>query len=142
MNIYKNARSAAGMTQEKWAEALGLAVDSVRRYENGERIPDDLTVTMMAELSAIPSLGVWHLRNKSEIAAAVLPELARMTLPQATVNLLLAVKNIAPDIDLLLEIAKDGEVSGEESADFREIVNDCNELISAAMAVRFAERER
>ena len=38
-NIYKNARRAAGYTQETAAEQLGLSVESVRAYETGQRIP-------------------------------------------------------------------------------------------------------
>lgn len=29
-NIYRRARTAAGLTQERWAEILGISVDSVK----------------------------------------------------------------------------------------------------------------
>ena len=31
-NIYKTARRIAGMTQERWAEAIGVCAESVRNY--------------------------------------------------------------------------------------------------------------
>ena len=36
----KALREAAGMTQEKFAEALGVSVWAVRDWENGRRSPD------------------------------------------------------------------------------------------------------
>ena len=38
-NIYKNARDAAGFTQERWATFLGVSVESVRLYETGRGLP-------------------------------------------------------------------------------------------------------
>ena len=42
-NIYKNARRAAGFTQEAAAEQLGLSVESIRAYETGQRVPVSYT---------------------------------------------------------------------------------------------------
>ena len=38
-NIYKTARLAAGLTQERWAEVLGISTESVRLYETGRGLP-------------------------------------------------------------------------------------------------------
>ena len=43
-NIYQAAREAAGMTQERAAELIGLSVESIRSYETEKRIPADETV--------------------------------------------------------------------------------------------------
>ena len=40
-NIYKRARATAGLTQERWAEQLGISVESVRLYESGAGLPSD-----------------------------------------------------------------------------------------------------
>ena len=72
-NIYKNARIAAGLTQERWAEHLGVSADSVRKYESGERMPGDDVVLTMAEVSGQLILPYWHLTRKSRVAAAILP---------------------------------------------------------------------
>jgi len=138
-NIYKNARHVAGFTQEKWAEALGLATDTIRRYENGERLPDDFTVTLMAEVSGLSALGVQHLRHRSELAAEALPEVESVSLPQAVLNLLVTAKELQPDVDMLLEIARDGIISPDEKNEFDEILKDLRGLIAAAMAVQYAE---
>lgn len=56
-NKYKIARQMAGMTQERWAEAIAVDVRSVARYETGETIPSDETVAMMVEISGLAALG-------------------------------------------------------------------------------------
>ena len=140
-NIYKNARQVAGLTQERWAEALGLAPDTIRRYENGERMPDDATVKMMAELSGLSPLAYWHLCRKSMAAAEELPEVERVPLPEAVLRLLVCIKEIQPDIDLLMQIASDGVIGATERADFDMIVEELSGLVSAALEVRYAEQK-
>lgn len=140
-NIYKNARQVAGLTQERWAEALGLAPDTIRRYENGERMPDDATVKMMAELSGLSPLAYWHLCRKSMAAAEELPEVERVPLPEAVIRLLVRIKELQPDLDLLMKIASDNAVTPNESADFDMIVEELGGLVSAALEVRYAERK-
>ncbi|MBR6353965.1 MAG: helix-turn-helix transcriptional regulator, partial [Oscillospiraceae bacterium] len=48
MNIYRNARQVSGLTQERWAEALGLSAEAVRQYEAGKILPSDEVVLRMA----------------------------------------------------------------------------------------------
>ena len=138
-NIYYNARMAAGLTQERWAELLGLTADTIRRYENGERLPDDYTVKTMAEISQVAALGYWHICRKCELLAGELPKVERLPLSQAVIRLLLAVKEIEPDIDTLLEIARDGKVSHEEDADFEAALETLDGLVGAALGVKYAE---
>ena len=38
-NIYKAARRAAGFTQERASELLGVSVRSLADYETGQRLP-------------------------------------------------------------------------------------------------------
>ena len=42
-NIYRNARLAAGLTQERWAEYLGISTEAVRQYENGTIMPQEMS---------------------------------------------------------------------------------------------------
>ena len=34
-NIYRQARETAGMTQQRWAEMLGVSTEAVKQYESG-----------------------------------------------------------------------------------------------------------
>lgn len=138
-NIYKTARRYAGLTQERWAEAVGVSVDSIRTYENGSVLPADATVAAMCEISNHTALGYWHLRNKSPLAADTLPEVEQLPLPQAVVQLLCAIKDFGDYHSDLLEIAADGKVTTIEAAAWENIVARLDAVIRAAIQVKVAE---
>lgn len=140
VNDYKIARVTAGMTQERWAEKLGVSVESVHLYETGRGLPSDEVVQTMIELSMMPVLGYWHMSRKSRLAAELLPEVPEVDLPQAVVKLLGAMRcfEISHRVDELLKIAADGVVSGGELPIFQEILEDLEEIVEGAMAVKFA----
>ena len=138
-NIYKNARKYAGLTQERWAEAVGVAPCTIRSYESGEVIPADETVKIMAEVSGQPILCYWHMCNKSALAADTLPEVEQLPLPQAVVQLLCAIKQFSDYHSDLLEIAADGKVTTIEAAAWENIVARLDAVIRAAIQVKVAE---
>ena len=141
-NIYFSARQTAGLTQERWAEALGLSVEAVRQYETDRILPSDAVVARMAELAMLPPLGYWHLRHKSEIAAAELPPVERLPLAQAVVQLLAAMRDFESlhRVDELLRIAADGRVDLAEEPGFRSVVRDLHGIVQAAMQIDYAEK--
>lgn len=138
-NIYKTARKVAGLTQERWAEAVGVSVDSIRGYENGTVIPTDETVRAMSEISGLSPLGYWHLCNKSTLAADTLPEVEQLPLPQAVIQLLCSIKDFNDYHADLLEIAADGKVTTFEAAAWENIVTRLDAVIRAAIQVKVAE---
>ena len=138
-NIYKTARTVAGLTQERWAEAVGVSVDSIRGYENGAVIPCDETVRAMSEISGLAPLSYWHLCNKSTLAADTLPEVEQLPLPQAVVQLLCAIKDFNNYHADLLEIAADGKVSTFEATAWENICARLDAVIQAAIQVKVAE---
>lgn len=139
-NIYRNARVAAGLTQERWAEHLGVSADSVRKYESGEMMPGDDVVLTMAEVSGQLILPYWHLTRKSRVAAAILPELDReLGLPEAVLSLLIQVDDFREQgLQKMLRIAADGRVDAREAADFDKAMEQLLRVVSAAMALGFA----
>ena len=141
-NIYRNARQTAGLTQERWAEALGLSVEAVRQYETDRILPSDGVVARMAELAMLPPLGYWHLRHKSELAAAELPPVERLPLAQAVVQLLAAMRDFeaAHREDQLITLAADGRVDLGEEARFKAIVRDLYGIVQAALQIDYAEK--
>ena len=141
-NIYYNARKTAGMTQARWAEMLGVAEESVRRYEAGTMMPADDIVLRMADLSGLQILGTWHLRLKSAVAADVLPEVQRLPLAQAVVQLLDAIDDFTEKhhARTLISIAADGKVLPEEQEEFDRVVRDLQPLIRAALQIDFADK--
>ena len=140
-NIYRQARETAGMTQQRWAEMLGVSTEAVKRYEAGGYTPADDVVLSMADLSGLQILGTWHLRRKSAIGAGVIPDVERLPLAQAVVQLLAAIQTFEQrhHADALLIISADGHVDAGEEERFREIVRDLGPLIQAAMQIDYAE---
>ena len=138
-NIYKTARTVAGLTQERWAEAVGVAPCTIRSYESGEVIPADETVKIMAEVSGQPILCYWHMCNKSALAADTLPEVEQLPLPQAVVQLLCAIKDFGDYHGDLLTLAADGKITTSEAAAWENIVARLDAVIRAAIQVKVAE---
>lgn len=141
-NIYKSARLTAGLTQERWAEQLGVTADTVRLYESGRNYPSDEVAARMAEVAGMPVLGYWHLKHKSALANDELPDVPRLPLPQAVIGLLAAIDELQPSIKELLIIARDGVVDAGETELFLDILDDLEEVVQAALAVKYAERGR
>lgn len=142
-NIYYNARRASGLTQERWAEVLGISVEAVRLYETGANMPSDAIVLRMAEVAGQQIICYWHLLNKSRVAAELLPPAERLPLAQAVVQLLARMRDFdrKHHDDELLVIAEDGRVDATELPRYREIVRDLHGIIQAAIQIDYAEKE-
>ena len=140
-NIYKNARRAAGYTQERWAEFLGISTEAVRQYEAGTIMPSDDILLMMADISGEKMLPYWHLSRKSRIAAAILPELEEQQgLPEAVLALLIQIEDFKDDgLKKLLRIAADGKVDESETKEYAEAVAQLLELVKRAYALGYAK---
>lgn len=136
-NIYESARVAAGMTQERWAEHLGISADSVRKYEGGKMMPSDDIVLKMAEISDMLKLAYWHLQRKSRIAAAILPELdAELGLPEAVLSLLIQIDDFREDgLPKLVRIAADGKIDESEAEAYDRAMRQLSDLIRSAVAL-------
>lgn len=141
-NIYQDARRTAGLTQERWAELLGISVDAVRQYETDRILPSDEVVLRMAEAAGQQIICYWHLIHKSRVAASLLPELDRKRLPEAVLSLLVAVRNFQDGgMRELTRIAADGKISPEEQADYMTAMEQLQSVVREALHLQFAEEE-
>ena len=142
-NICKIARQTAGLTQERWAEALDVSVESIRLYETGRGMPSDDVVTRMIEVSGLPVLGYWHLLNKSRIAAEILPTVGECSLPQAVIQLICRIRDFGEKhrTDDLLNIAADGRIDETERPEFEQIIQELDAVVQAAMTLKYAKGE-
>jgi len=142
-NIYENARRAAGMTQERWAEAIGCSVDSVRLYESGRGLPSDDIVIHMADISGMQSLCVTYMRAKSSLAATLLPQVSERTFTQAVCTLVHRICDFSAKhrTDDLLKIASDGHIDDDEHELFNAIYGELEGVIKAAIELKYAREE-
>lgn len=141
-NICKIGRQTAGMTQERWAEAIDYSVESVRLCESGKQIPGDDVVLRMIEVSGMPVLGYWHMLNKSRMAADILPEVETVPLPQAVLALICRIRDFAEKhrTDTLMDIAADGVIDASERPEFDAIVAELEGVVQAALTLKYSER--
>lgn len=139
-NIYRSARQTAGLTQERWAEVLGISPDAVRQYEAGRILPSDEVVLSMAEVAGQPIIGYWHLVNKSRVAGEILPEIKKRPLSEAVLNLIVRVDDFSRGgLEDLKRLAADGKITAGEVTAFGEALAELRELISAAYEIEYAE---
>ena len=140
-NIYKIARNTAGKTQERFAEMLGLSVESIKLYESGQNMPSDDVVIRMCEVSGLHILGYWHLSQKSRVAAGILPEVCECSLPQAVIQLICRIRDFADKhrTDNLLDIAADGRIDESERELFDQIIDELQGIVQAAMTLKYAK---
>ena len=140
-NIYRNARKAAGLTQERWAEYLGISPEAVRQYEGGVIMPGEDVLLRMADISGMKILPYWHLSRKSRLAAAILPELEEQQgLPEAVLALLIQIEDFKDSgLKKLLRIAADGKVDQNEAKEYAEAVAQLLELVKRAYALGYAK---
>lgn len=140
-NICKIGRQTAGMTQERWAEAIDYSVESVRLCESGKQIPGDDVVLRMIEVAGMPVLSYWHMLNKSRMAAEILPEVETVPLPQAVLALICRIRDFAEKhrTDALMNIAADGVIDERERPEFDAIVREPEGVVQAALTLKYSE---
>lgn len=138
-NIYRIARDTAGLTQERWAENLGISVEAVRQYEAGIIMPGDDIVLQMSEISGQLILPYRHLVRKSRVAAAILPELDdELGLSESVLSLLIQIDDFREDgLRKLTRIAADGKVSLDEAEDYDAAMQQLLRLVSLAMSMSY-----
>lgn len=140
-NIYQTARKAAGLTQEAAAERLALSVESLRAYETGQRLPGNDIVARMCAVYDTQFLGVQHLQLSAALLPVCIQEARPERLELATiklVNRIIAFSNRHRN-DQLLAIAEDGLIDEEERPQFLAIAAELDEIIRAALALRYTE---
>lgn len=139
-NICAACRKAARMSQERWAEALHVSVDTVKGWERNLRIPSNATVCAMVKLCGEPWLAYRHLMQTAE-GLDILPDMQRRPLSLAVIQLVNRIIGFADrNRDRqLLQIAEDGVIDEKERPTYDEIVRELNEIIGAAYSLRYAE---
>lgn len=138
-NIYKAARLQKGITRERAADAIPCSVRSISDYEAGATIPPAETVVRMAEIYDAQYLCYQHLRQTSEIARRLIPDVRECALPEAVLRLIDEIYDFADAREdrRLIAIAKDGIIDDTERPEFDRIVSKLDDIIQAALAVAY-----
>lgn len=134
-NIYKNARSAAGYTQERAAEMLGISVESLRAYETGGRVPGNNTVERMIEIYSTPYLAYQHLKESNALMSHIIPALEERTMLETCVRIFTRLHRFSEQhsVERLLEIAEDNVIGNDERPEFYAIMADLREIVKSGL---------
>lgn len=142
-NIYKRARRARGYTQESAAERLGISVESLRAYETGQRVPPTEVVELMVICYDAQYLGVQHLRETNSMYSRVVPEVPQVGVLEASARLTNRIYAFADSHAdrRLMRIAEDNVIDQHERGEFDDILEDLQEIVAAALALRYAQQD-
>ena len=108
-SIYQRARKDACLTQEQAAELLSVSVETVKAWEQRQRVPRPEDVERMQAAYGTPWLGLEYTRATCG-GLGVLPELRLQGLPTAVLRLINRATALADDYRRLMEIAEDGRI--------------------------------
>ena len=140
-NIYKTSRKAAGFTQEAAAERLGISVESLRAYEGGQRIPPNEVVELMVILYNAQHLAYQHLRETNAMYGRVVPEVPQCSVLEASARLTNRIYAFADSHAdrRLMRMAEDNVIDQTERLEFDAILEELQEIVEAALALRCAK---
>jgi transcriptional regulator with XRE-family HTH domain len=141
-NIYKNARRAAGLTQEQAAEHLYISVRSLAEYEAGRTIPACNTVCRMIETFNTPWLAYEHLRHSSEVGQKYLPEVNLTDLAKSVLRLQKELQDVVEANPNLVAVACDGVIHPNEEEVWKQVSKEVMEMVAAGLGVLFSQKEK
>ena len=137
-SIYQRARKDACLTQEQAAELLSVSVETVKAWEQRQRVPRPEDVERMQAAYGTPWLGLEYTRATCG-QLGVLPELRLQGLPTAVLRLINRATALADDYRRLMLIAEDGIIDEIEAPEFDRIAQSIQDVIAAGYEVLYAE---
>ena len=134
-NIYKNARRAAGFTQEAAAEQLGLSVESIRAYETGQRVPPNDVVEQMVICYNAQRLAYQHLHETNALMSRVVPALEQRSVLEAAVRIYSRMARFQREhgVERLMAIAEDGQIDQSERQELEAIMEDIRDIVKSGL---------
>ncbi|WAW14770.1 helix-turn-helix domain-containing protein [Peptostreptococcus equinus] len=133
-NIYKKYRKASGLTQEVASEKLGISVDSLKRYEMGERIPSNDIAKNMCTTYKDMRLAYDHVCN-SEVGKLLLENLVGKDLCCSVLNFINILNNNVVMKDTMIKIASDGVIDCDEIDEWQEAEAAIKSLITSGYEI-------
>ena len=132
-NIYQRTREALDLTRE---EASGLLVtmspERIEKIESERSMPHPDEVLLMSDKYKQPTLCNYYCANQCPIGAQYVPEVKIKDLSQIVLETIASLNTMQKQKDRLIEITVDGQITGDELADFVHIQEEL-EKISVAV---------
>jgi len=109
-------------TQAGAAEALGIDVATLGRWERGETVPSNHKVRLMASVYNAPILLHNYCAYACPIGCGRMKPLDERPIERTAISMHKYMRTVGSVLDDLLDILADGEIDADEADDFREIV--------------------
>ena len=118
-NIYQTTRENLALTREEASELLvTVSPERIEKIENERSLPYPDEVLVMADKYKQPNLCNFYCANQCPIGQQYVPEVKIKDLSQIVLEMLASLNSMQKKKDRLIEITVDGEISGDELADF------------------------
>lgn len=135
--IYQLVREELGLTREQAADMLKtVTADRIEKIENGRAEPQPYDVMTMAKGYKNPSLCNYYCSNQCDIGKEYVQEIRPRVLSAIVLEMLASLNAASRQKDRIIEIAADGNVSGEEIKDFIFIQEELERISATAEALR------
>lgn len=118
-NVYHVIREELGLSRAQASELLeSITPERIERIENEKSLPQPDEVKIMAEKYKEPDLRNYYCANQCPLGIDYVPEVKIKDLAQIVLEMLSSLNSMDKKKERLIEIAADGEISGDEMKDF------------------------
>lgn len=118
-NLYQTTREGLKLTREAAGELLeAIAPERIEKIENERCLPHPDEVLLMSDKYKQPLLCNYYCANQCPIGAQYVPEIKIKDLSQIVLETIASLNAMQKKKERLIEITVDGQISGDELADF------------------------
>ena len=118
-NIYQLTREGRKLSREAASELLeSIPPERIEKIENERSLPHPDEVLVMSDKYKQPILCNYYCANQCPIGQEYVPEVRVKALSQIVLEMLASLNAMNKLKDRLIEITADGQISGDELADF------------------------
>ena len=118
-NIYQTTRESLKLTREAASELLEtISPERIEKIESERSMPHPDEVLLMSDQYKQPSLCNYYCANQCPIGQQYVPEIKVKDLSQIVLETIASLNAMQTQKNRLIEITVDGQISGDELADF------------------------
>ena len=118
-NIYQTTRESLKLTREAASELLEtISPERIEKIESERSMPHPDEVLLMSDQYKQPSLCNYYCANQCPIGHQYVPEIKVKDLSQIVLETIASLNAMQTKKNRLIEITVDGQITGDELADF------------------------
>ena len=128
-NIYQRTREGLGLTREEASDLLvTMSPERIEKIESKRSMPHPDEVLLMSDQYKHPSLCNYYCANQCPIGQQYVPEIKVKDLSQIILETIASLNAMQRQKERLIEITVDGQISGDELADFVHIQEELEKI--------------